>query len=83
MDIEQYKQIKRRAEEAKAAAGKAEGALDQLLGDLHDEFQCNTREAAEALLTQLEDEEQQAQQLFDRALAKFEEDYGPLLPNEG
>lgn len=72
MDEQDYKRLKREVEEAKDAAARAEGALQETLGRLHSEFGCTTTKEAKKLLEQLKAEADTAEKEFNQAVKDYE-----------
>jgi len=70
---EEYRRLKKEVEEAKAEADRAQGALDQLLTRLKEEFGCKDLKEAKALLTQLRLKRDTAQAAFTSAVEDYEE----------
>lgn len=56
MQISDFEELKKKIENAKTRKAKAEGALEQAMTRLKDEFGCSTVEAAEEKLKQLQTE---------------------------
>lgn len=79
IDIEQYNRIKKKADQARADVQRAEGALDQVMKNLKDDFGCSTIEEAEAKLIELEEQEKAAEAAYQTELAAFQEKWGDLL----
>lgn len=81
MDIDEakYMRLKRRAEEVKADADRAAGALEQQMKKLKDEFGCDTLEAAENLLAKEQAELDVFEKEYFAKLAEFESQWGSLL----
>jgi len=78
-DLEKLTRLKKKAEAAQREADKAQGALDQILYQLLDEFECKSLKAAKKLLTEIQGKEQEAQETFQEALTEFEEEWGEAL----
>lgn len=70
---ERYRKLKAEVEETKAEADRAQGALDQLLVRLKDEFECNNLKEAKAKLAELEAKKKKAEATFEKTLAAYEE----------
>ena len=70
---ESYKRLKREVEEAKSEASRAQGALDQLLTRLKEEFECDTLEAAKKALAELGRKKEEAQEKFEKAMKSYQE----------
>ena len=71
IDVEEYKRLKAKADALKADADKAEGALENQLKQLRDEFDCDDLDEAKELLASLKKRERIAETKYDKALAKF------------
>ena len=69
---EDYRRLKRNVEEAKSAADKAQGALDQLMKRLKDEFKCSSLKEARTLLEELKEKETEAEAAYTKAVAAYE-----------
>lgn len=74
-NLDKFVKLKKRVEEAKQEADKAEGALAQVLKQLKSEFGCNSLGDAEKKLEQLEKEKKIAKRRFDKAVNVFEESW--------
>jgi len=70
---EKYRKLKQQVEETKAEASRAQGALDQLLTRLKEEFDCSSLKEAKAKLTELEAKKKKAESVFEKVLADYEE----------
>ena len=79
IDVEKYQALKRRADKAKSDADRAEGVLEEQMKKLKREFDVDTIEDAEKLLTKLKEEESVAEKKYDAELASFETKWGKLL----
>lgn len=71
MNEEEYKALKRQAEEAKAEADRAQGALDNLKKRLKEDFGVNDLKSARNLLKELEREKLSAEKQFNKALEDY------------
>lgn len=69
---QRFNELRDQAEEAQRAASKAEGARDQLLDRLKDDFGCDSLEVGKTLLKKLQKEEAAALEELDEALADYE-----------
>jgi hypothetical protein len=69
---DKFKKLKQEVEDAKNAAERSQGALEQLLKRLKEEFDCPTAKEAKAKLAQLQKAEDLAQRAYDDALADYE-----------
>ena len=70
---EKYRKLKQQVEETKAEADRAQGALDQLLTRLKEEFDCSNLKEAKAKLAELEAKKKKAESVFEKVLADYEE----------
>ena len=70
---EKYRKLKQQVEETKAEADRAQGALDQLLTRLKEEFDCSNLKDAKAKLAELEAKKKKAESVFEKVLADYEE----------
>ena len=77
--LDKLSKLKKQAESAQREADKAQGALEQILSQLKEDFDCETLEDAETLLDKLGEKERTKAEAFDTALAEFEEKYGDKL----
>ena len=73
---QQYRQLKREHEEAKAEAEQAKGALAQLTEQLEEEFGCTSLKQAEAKLAELKAKQEQTDKEFQKALKSYEAKWG-------
>lgn len=67
-----YLSLKREVEEAKANADRAQGALDELMDRLKQEFDCDSLKDAKALLADLQEKEEQAESAYLKAKSTYE-----------
>ena len=74
---ESYRKLKREVDEAKTDADRAKGALDQLMTQLKNEFQCESLKEAKALLEELQEKRDKAQKKFDAALKDYKDKWEP------
>lgn len=82
MNLERYTKLKSEADQRRREADRAEGALQQLMGQLERDFGCRTLEEADARLAELEEEARGLEEQFDAALAAFEREWGERLREE-
>jgi hypothetical protein len=71
--VDKYQQLKAKVKELQSKAERSKGALDQLMQQLEDEFNCQTLKRAEALLTEYEELENEAEAKYNKLLKEFEE----------
>jgi len=72
MNESKFREFKEKVEEAQASAQRAQGALDQLMKRLKQEFDCDTEEQAISLLEQLRYGCNKAEKKFVKALQEYE-----------
>lgn len=78
VSVEEYRKLKSKVDERKAAASRAEGAYDEAVRRLK-EAGCSSVEDAEAKLKQLKAEEAEAEQAYEAELKKFKEKWSERL----
>lgn len=72
MTSEQFLKLKQEVEETKAEADRAQGALDQLMVTLKEQFQCSDLKQARKLLEELEEKKDRAEAILDKAQKEYE-----------
>jgi multidrug resistance efflux pump len=78
-DLERYQKMKQRAADLRREADRAEGALEQVMKKLKDDFGCKTLKEAEQLQEKLTVEVEEADEKFGALLKDFEDKWGHLL----
>ena len=78
-NLDKLTKLKKKAEAAQREADKAQGALEQILSQLKEEFKCDSLEDAEYLLATLHDQERLTLEAFDEAMTEFEKRYGDKI----
>ena len=78
-DLQKFTDLKRRVELARQRADKAQGALEQTVNQLKQEFGCSTLPAAEKKLKMLERQVAVDKEEFDDAVNEFEEKWDGVL----
>jgi hypothetical protein len=78
-NIADLNRIKQRADDAKQATSRAEGALAQVQARLKTEFGCDSLPEAKAKLKELQAKGADALGRFDSALEAFNAEFGDLL----
>lgn len=78
LSVEEYRKLKLKVEDRKAAAARAEGAYDEAVRRLK-EAGFGSIEEAEQGLAKLKAEEAEAEQAYQAELKKFEEKWGSKL----
>lgn len=79
IDLDQYRRLKRQADDAKAEVDRAEGALSQLMKKLKEDFDCDTLDAAKSLLKQKTAERDEVEQKYNQELASFQKKWGDKI----
>ncbi len=79
IDLKQYEKLRRKADDLKREVDKAEGALEQLMGGLDNEFGCKTLSQAQKMLKKLSSDEAKASEKYESDLAEFEKEWGEVL----
>lgn len=79
MNIDDIKKLKSKIREAQTEAERAEGALQETLQYLQENFECMDIEQAETILQGLEEEEKRIQQKLEQELEKFRAKWGDKL----
>lgn len=84
MTLEEYEQLKERAEDSRRTADRAAGAAAQLKKRLRDEFGCNGLKDAKRKLREMERAAEILETKFEAAVAAFENEYPetPARPGE-
>lgn len=78
-ELERYQKMKQRAADLRREADRAEGALEQVMKKLEDDFGCNSLEEAKRLQKKLTVEVEEADEKFGVLLKEFEDKWGHLL----
>ncbi len=71
-ELKRYLDLKRRVEQAQQKADKAEGALEQVMEQLEEKFDCTTLKEAKRKLVLLEKQKQKAETEFDEEMDRIE-----------
>ncbi len=79
--LERVARIRKRVEQARRDADRAEGRLEQLREELRQEFDVDSREEGEALLKKLVAARTKAEAELDSDVAEFEATDGKALLN--
>lgn len=69
---DEYKDLKRQVDNAKAEAQRAKGALDQQMTQLQNDFDCSSLKEAKTLLAELEDKRDKAADKFNKLAKEYE-----------
>ena len=79
MNLKQYQKLKETAERCQREADQAQGAYDQKMQQLQEEFDCATLIAARKLHKQLQRELKEAEQQYQQSLDAFIQKWGDKL----
>jgi outer membrane protein TolC len=77
--LDDFDKLKAKVERLKAEKERAEGARDQLLRTLKEEFGCKSLQEAEALLAKLQSEETAALKKYNSYRTRFEKRWRKVL----
>jgi len=69
--LETYQKLKKRAELLKSEISKAEGAYENVMQQIKEQFDCDDLEQAETLAEQLKKQAEEAEQKYNAALDAF------------
>ena len=78
-NLERYNKIKEAVIAANKEADKAEGAENQIMQQLKNDYDCDSLKKAKALLKKLEVEKTKEQEQVDKELIEIEKEYGEIL----
>jgi hypothetical protein len=70
-NTDEYLKLKKKADAAQKKADKAQGAYDQILKQLKDEFGCSSLEEAQLLLKKMKKKEKKIVKEFDEAMEAY------------
>lgn len=79
LDTTTFEKLKRTVSERKSEQDRAQGALDQALKQLKEEFGVDTLAAAREKLKKLQAEETRTTEAFNAELEKFKEKFPDVL----
>ena len=79
--LDKYQDLQDKAARLRRDADKADGALEQLMARLSKEFKVDNLKAAKKKLQALENQADEANKEFHKAVEQFEEDWGDVLNN--
>jgi predicted nucleic acid-binding Zn-ribbon protein len=79
ISVSRYEALKRRIEQERKEAERAEGAIAQIKRDLRSGFGCKTIEDAEQMLKRLERDVQADEKELQAKIEELEEKYGDEL----
>jgi predicted transcriptional regulator len=73
--VERFQKLKRQEEESRREADRAQGALENLLKRLKEEFGCASEEEAQKLLKRLSKESEKLEASLEEKVRRLEEEY--------
>jgi len=79
VELKRFEELKRKIEKIRKERDKAEGALDQVMVDLKEEFGCKTIKEAEARMAELKQDAEDSQEKYEAALEDFEKKWDGVL----
>jgi CTP-dependent riboflavin kinase len=81
--LDDFTALQRKVEKLKKEKDKAEGAYEECLRRLKDEFGCDSLSDAESLLLKTQEEEQAALQEYNKEKRRFEKKHQSVLEGRG
>jgi predicted nucleic acid-binding Zn-ribbon protein len=79
MDLRELSELRKKLDRAKREADKAQGALDRVMQQIREEYDCPSLEALEARLQELEKTEAETKELLHRRLKRFKTKWKRVL----
>lgn len=79
ISLEKYNELKRRCDQSKAEHDRAQGAVEQLMIKLKDDFDCTTLDDAKKLRDAKKVKRDQLEALYNEAIKRFNEKWGDKL----
>ena len=79
INLQEYSALKEKTEHLQREADKAAGVLESTMAKLKEDFDCDTLEEAEELLSKLDEEAGAAGVKYTKELKKFKDEFGELL----
>ena len=79
IDLDEFNRLKSKAENLKVQAERAQGALEQNMKQLQEEFECESVEEARVLLEELAEEKEKIEASYEKALDTFKVTWGDKL----
>lgn len=79
IDLKRFERLKRAVDNAKSEADRAEGAFEQQIKKMKDDFDCDSLEKAEKKAEALDKKASKAEKLYEKALKEFEEEWPDIL----
>ena len=81
-DATEFNKLKKKVDAAQEGLAKAQGALDNIMKRLKDEFKCDTVEEAKKLLKKLQTDERKARDEFEDAADEFDKKWGLYVESQ-
>lgn len=81
MKVDEYQKLKAKADKLKVDISKAEGAYENVMQQIKDEFDCDTLEEAENLLEKLQAQAEEDEQSYNEAVKNFNDKWSEKLRN--
>lgn len=78
-DVKRLAKLREKVATMQRDADKSHGRLEQVLGRIKEEFECEDLDEARALLKKLQDEREAKNNKFSKAMAKFQKKWGDSL----
>jgi DNA repair exonuclease SbcCD ATPase subunit len=78
MDIKEFERLKDKVERAKRELAKAEGALEEVMGQLKSTYGCTTIEEAEKIYEELEEKTIKLEKVYEKKLKQFNDKWDVL-----
>ncbi len=79
IDLSKIQQLRDKVESLQKKADRASGGRDQIMTELKKEYEVDTLEEAQKLLTKLEKEESRESRELEKELQEFERQFGERL----
>jgi len=77
--VERYQILAQQADQLKERRDKAQGALEHLLEELQEKFECDNLKDAETLLKKMQQKAKASSEAFEEAVEEFEDKWGDVL----
>lgn len=81
ISLDDWEDVKRKVDRAKKAADKTQGAFEQVMATILEEFGCKDLAAAEKEVERLQEEETAGAAVWNKKLKRFKEDNPTLFPD--
>ncbi len=79
MDLDEYRQLKEEIEQLRRRADRAAGAKENILTQLHKEFNCNSVEQAEEMLVKEQRELEKKEKKLEKMMQEYREKWQELI----